>query len=191
MSSPLKAVRVGAVVSQPLSTENPYIIDYATKFRSDFSDVYVMAHCKFYVGDTAGIFILANLFKRPIAMVNMAPLGLCPRSPQDIFILKHYWHKSKERLLTFREIIEMGADKWLRSEYFEKAGIQLIENTSEEILAIVREMNDRMDGKWVPKEGDELLQKRFREIFPSNHPMTGFYSRVGAQFLRQHEYLLN
>ena len=187
----LKAVRMGCYVEESIKTDNPNIIDYATKFRTDFADAYVMAHCKFFIGDTAGTFMLGALFNVPYAMVNYVPIGGCARSERDIFVPKRYWHKSKKRFLTLREIIEIGGDRWMRSEYFERAGILLIDNTVEEILEVIKELNARIDGTWVPHEGDEALQQRFREIFPPNHYMTGFRSRVGAEFLRRHKYLLD
>ncbi len=35
------AIRMGAIVKEPLQTTNPMIIDYATNYRSDFMDIYL------------------------------------------------------------------------------------------------------------------------------------------------------
>ena len=63
-------------------------------------------------------------------------------------------------------------------------------NTPEEILALTREMNDRIDGGWVGEGGDEELQRRFSDIYHPGHRSHGFPSKVGAEFLRQNQDLL-
>ena len=84
-----------------------------------------------------------------------------------------------------RETIEMGADMWLRGSYYKSAGIELIENTPEEITALALEMDARIDGTWITTDEDEKLQMRFWSIFPDNHPAKTCPSRIGAEFLRQ------
>ncbi len=184
------ALRMGSAVSKPVVSNNYRIIDYANKFRSDFADVYLMSHCKFFIGDTSGIFMLASAFNVPFVQVNLVPLIFPARAPFDLFIPKKYWHIRFKRFLTFREIFRMGADRWTRTEQFKKAEIELVENTPEEILGVVEEMNDRLDGVWVPEDEDEHLQAQFRRLFPLDNPAVGFPSRIGAKFLRENRELL-
>jgi len=76
------------------------------------------------------------------------------------------------------------------SEKYDQAGIEVIENTEEEILDLAREMNERIDGKWITLDEDEELQKRFRALFPEGHRCHGAPSRLGAELLRQNRELL-
>ena len=122
--------------------------------------------------------------------VNMAPLAAVPRNRGALFIPKKYQHKESGRLLKFREIINMGADRWWHGERFTESGIEVVENTSEEVLSVVVELNARIDGTWEPQAEDEELQDRYRSLFPSDHPITECPSRVGAEFLRQNRKLL-
>lgn len=184
------ALRMGAVVENKISTINSKIIDYASQFRSDFGDIFLPAKCKFFLSSTAGNRLISVIFSVPIAFVNSVPLGDIPFSKNDIFIPKKYWSVEKKRLLTFQEIIEIGADWWLDGRMFADSGIEILENTKEEILALTKEMNDRLDGIWVDRDEDEELQSRFRSLFPLEHRCYGFPSRIGTEFLRQNRELL-
>jgi len=185
------ALRMGAVVEQKICTTSERVIDYATRFRSDFGDVYLPAKCKFFLGSTSGIRLISAIFNVPIAFANSVPLGDIALGEKDVFIPKKLWSVKERRFLSFREIIEIGADWWLKGELYTQAGLEGIENTAEEILALVKEMNERLDDKWVSNEKDEGLQRRFRALFYPGHRCYGFPSRIGAEFLRQNRILLD
>lgn len=187
----LWALRMGVVVYGPIDSKNEYVIDYASRYRTDFADAYLLTHCKFFLGCTAGNFLLPSAFGIPCALANMTPLASVGRSSNDLFIPKKYFHKKSARILTFREIIEIDASRWHRTQLFELADIDVIENTSEEILDLAIEMNARIDGRWIPEVGDEELQLRFRSLFPLDSPIAGYPSRVGAAFLRKNCNLLD
>ena len=67
----------------------------------------------------------------------------------------------------------------------------MIENTAEEVLALTQEMHARLDGNWVSYDDEEELQQRYRDSFPADHPVTGYPSRVGTEFLRNNLWLLS
>ncbi|MDP7422874.1 MAG: TIGR04372 family glycosyltransferase [bacterium] len=54
------ALRMGYGVTKELVTDDPKIIDYATRFRSDFGDIYLSAKCRFFIGNTAGISLITK-----------------------------------------------------------------------------------------------------------------------------------
>lgn len=183
-------LRMGSVVEKPLPSVNPRIIDYAIKHRSDFGDVYLAARCRFFLGSESGLTSVPGCFDVPVASANLAIIGYPPLGASDIFIVKKYRDSASGRLISYREIIARGADLWLQSAKFEKAGITLEENSSIEVLELAKEMAARVARTWVPAPGDEELQARFRSLLPANHPITGFPSRLGAHFLRTNAALL-
>jgi len=185
------ALRMGAVVEEEIDSKNDLVIDYAKSYRSDFADMYVPTHCKFFLGCTAGYRLMATMANIPIAFANSVPLGDAALREGDVFIPKKYWSVDKKKFLTFKEIVNMKADWWLRGELYESAGIEVIENTSDEILDLTKELNDRIDGVWVETEEDRELQNIFRSLFPKEHRCYGFPSKVGASFLRQNKKLLD
>ena len=85
-------VRTGARVSNPIPDTENYIIDYASKFRTEFLDLYLSANCAFYFGDSCGFFGLSTAFRKPLAITNQSPLLNGPYFYRDAVLLpKKYW----------------------------------------------------------------------------------------------------
>jgi putative glycosyltransferase (TIGR04372 family) len=134
-----------------------------------------------------------NLFRKPIVKTNMTQFfGEIPLAGEkDLFITKKYWLKKERRNLSFREIFDSPVSRLLRSEQLELAGIELIENTEEEILDITVEMDKRLKGTWESAEEDEALQERFWSIIMESDTFVDPpVSRIGATFILQNQYLL-
>ena len=93
--------------------------------------------------------------------------------------------------MTFKEILRSGAGKYLRASQYQQTGIQLIENTPEEITAIAVEMVERLDGNWQSTDYDEALQRKFWALFKPNELNQTFVLRIGAEYLRQNADLLD
>ncbi|KKP36259.1 MAG: hypothetical protein UR28_C0048G0001 [Candidatus Peregrinibacteria bacterium GW2011_GWF2_33_10] len=88
------ALRMGSIVEKPLPKErHAKIIDYALDFRSDFMDVYLIAHCKYILSTNCGITNVAQLFNVPEAWANVAPIRFSPFLSSSRFILKKLWLK--------------------------------------------------------------------------------------------------
>lgn len=202
------ALRMGAVVQASLPTTNPRVIDYATIARTDFLDIFLCWHCRFYLGGNDGLGCLPLAFRRPVVFVQYAPLEYVWRwTPHDLILPKKLWLRSEHRWLTFREIIDSGVGRLLQTELYEQRGIELVDNTPEEITAIALEMDERLNGTWQTTEEDEALQRRFWSLFAQTDGAARAHladrwskglvrapgqirARIGAEFLRQHRALL-
>lgn len=201
----LQAVRMGSVVERPWRHSN--VIDYSSSgMRSEFLDAFLVSKCKFFISDAVGIQAFAMLMAKPMVTTN-ATLLTCRydappifSSTRDITILKKLWDQKNGRYLTIREMLDyevnicvqesniMGA---VYSEY-KKRDIIPIDNTEEEILAVVREMNERLDGTVQYDALDIELQARYRDIvdnFPMSNNLLNNW-RLGAAFLRENQWLL-
>ena len=67
--------------------------------------------------------------------------------------------------MSIREILESGAGMFYHAQEYDQAGIELVDNTPEEITAVVMEMEERINGTWQSTEEDEELQLRFWSAF--------------------------
>ncbi len=183
--------RMGASVEQPLIDKTSRVIDYATQHRTDFLDMFLLAHCRFYLGDTSGIYTVPMIFRRPIAFVNFIPMEyVASWGPRDLFIPKKIWSRQERRLLTFSEMLSSKAGPLMRTTLYERAGLEVVDNTPDEITALAIEMDQRLLGTWQTTPEDEELQRRFWTLF-RNSPHHGVIrARIGAEFLRQHRALL-
>ena len=77
-------------------------------------------------------------------------------------------------------------------------GVELIENSPEEIKDIVVEAIERIDGKWKSMEIDNKLQNKFWKIFYSSNYINSsrfahgkLKARFGTKFLRENPDWLN
>jgi len=188
------ALRMGAVVKEPLNTTNPMIIDYATTGRTDFIDIYLNATCRFFLGDSAGISCVPKIFRRPLGYINAIPIGsfyIFGFAPGSVFIPKKLWSEEQGRFLTFREIVGSEIGSFLDTWQYENLGLQPVENTPEEIMAVAVETDDRIRGTWQKTEEDEQLQRRFWSVYKQENPNAVIGLRVGKEFLRQNRELLD
>jgi len=141
--------RMGAVVNSPLLCQNPMIIDYAFNgMRTEFLDIFLAAHCTFCISTSSGFDSVPFSFRRPIVYVNVAPIGwLQTYSSKFLLLVKtHIWSHDKTTL-TFDEIMSAGVAFASSSSEFSKAGIELIENSAEQICKVVVEMDDRINNR--------------------------------------------
>jgi putative glycosyltransferase (TIGR04372 family) len=181
-------VRMGQVVAEALKTDNPKIIDYATSsLRSEFLDIYLSAKCQFFISVGTGIDCVPMLFRRPTMFVNSVPVeyGRLFES-SHLFIPKKHWLRSESRFMTMREILSSGAGRYLRTQQFDAAGIELIENSPDEIRDLSVEMDDRVNGRWKTDQDDEELQRKFWSLFTVSELNAVFRARIGTAFLREH-----
>ena len=190
-------IRMGAKVLEAMKTAHPKIIDYAANgMRSDFMDIYLGAKCEFCISTSTGFDAVPLIFRRPIVYVNMVPPGwLFTFSKRFLAITKHHFSVQKNRELTLQEIFTQGVGFCMASSDYLSKGVDLIENTPEEIRDVVIEMAERLEGIWQPHEDDEVLQRKFWEIFPvdavgrNGVPLHGeIRSRYGADFLRKNRW---
>ncbi len=193
------AFRMGARVEKVLRQGHPRIIDYATTARTDFLDIFLCAHCRFYLGDPDGLASVAMTFRRPVAYVNFPAIEYVWTWSRDhLFILKKLWLKTERRLLTFPEAIRSGVGRFMRTHLFEECGIELVDNTAEEITELALEMDERLTGRWLATEEDEELQRRFWTMFTTTSTQHAsllrggpIRARIGTAFLRHHRELLD
>jgi len=186
-------LRIGKGVKGKIETTNDKIIDYSnTEDRNDFLDIYLSANCSFFLVGESGLSTVPNVYRVPIVFVNFAAIEYVYSWNSNIIsILKKYWLKEEKRFMTFREIYASGAGKFLHTEQYENLGIELIENTPEEILDVSLEMHQRLNDTWETTEEDEELQNKFWRQFPKSELHGEIYARIGSKFLRENKKLLN
>lgn len=180
-------VRMGAVVAEPFPSWRA--VDYATAGRSDFMDLYLMATCAFAVCSASGVASLASVFRRPLAVVNASPLltMVWPHFPMcRVFIPKRYWSRVDGRFLTVAEIVASGLDgkpaQGYYSSSFEAAGVELVENSSQEIADVALELEETLATGEPPADPDGLQRAFWRAAgMPDQTRM-----RVGSAFLLEH-----
>lgn len=193
------SIRMGSAVKESVSGKG--ILDYASKYHSDFLDFYLLKHCLFFVAGFSGILMLAKMFNKPIACVNVAVISfggdlVIPLSAKyDLMIIKKYYCVKEKRYLSIREMLEMERkipSYQLFQEYADR-GIIPIENTDEEILDLAKEMYERVVNNRQYTEEEEALQEEYRSLLETEMKKTTnhwYNARMGTEFLRKNPWLL-
>ncbi|MFM9172866.1 MAG: TIGR04372 family glycosyltransferase [Acidimicrobiaceae bacterium] len=168
----------------PPSKKNS-IYDYASSFRTDFLDVYLLYRCNYLVNGSTGIVSIRAMFNLPTLNSDFYRLHK-NWFKNDVGLFQKVWLVNENRLATVGEMVSMG-DSFSDERHQERLGVRLVKNTAEEILAACDEMEARLNGTWVTTEEDEVLQKKYWDLICDSGHHGG---RIGAQFLRDNQDLL-
>ena len=189
-------IRMGANVAASFESNSPLIIDYAWSHRTPERDIYLGARCKFFIGPTSGISELVLVFRKPFGAINVAPFmttmnigGLPIYFLDGLWMPKHLRRKLDGRFLSAREIIELGAHQFYSSGEYEAAGIDLVENSAEEITDFAIELEKRLSGDAPLEDQDEMLYASFWQKTVNADSPSG-RAPIAISFLRNHPYLI-
>ena len=166
-----------------------HVIDYAhNDVRSDWMDVFLSAQCRFFIATSSGLGAISVSFGVPMVQTNYLPWGTMWSSSKDLFLPRLLWSKKEQRNLTFNEILSSPLSGGVSQSFYDNAGVEVIENTPEEINDIVSEMLNRLDGKLTYTKTDEQLQERIRSLTAVCNSYLGakdlkINCRVGKDFL--------
>ncbi len=165
----------------------PRVVDYAHSIlKSDWMDVFLWGACRFFVGTNSGPIFIPPCFGVPVVATNWMPFGIPDLFLNSLCTHKHYWSEPEGRMLTYAEVVASNLGYTNAPNLLEGRGVRLIENTSEELLEVVREMLDRVEGIATYSEADQQLQARFDAV-PGKLAGVG---RIGRSFLASYANLL-
>jgi putative glycosyltransferase (TIGR04372 family) len=183
----IAVLRMGVMEDEKLPSDlGPLVVDYAFDGRTEFGDLWLHSRCQFSINAGSGAHWLAAVFNVPAVLTDSYAI----RSLYDersLFIPQRGWLFNEHRYLTFSEI---SNDEFGRDVRLLQNGMQIIKNSPNEIIEVTEEMICRLAGTWIETRQDKDLQSRYRKIvdeFPA-HQRTP--ARIGAKFLREHQYLL-
>lgn len=151
--------RMGKIVEKPFKVNHPKVVDYATSMdRCDFLDVWLMANCFFCVSTGLGIDAVAELFRKPLCVVDFLPLSNIKFGQWGITTPKRLVWRSTGKTLTIPEYLDHG---YRDSGLYEKNGIEISNLSSQELTEAVLTMDDSLIGENRECESDIKLQERF------------------------------
>jgi len=155
-------------------------------------DIFLSARCKFFIGCSSGLRILAGAFgTRSVCVNTCAPFSeILVYGPEDLGIPKLIWSIKDERYLSFKEILSSPVANFYEDRVFAANNLRLVENSPEDIKDVVVEMLDRLEGKVEYSEEDERLQSQVKSLMNPTHYSYGAISRVGRSFLKKYGNLL-
>lgn len=184
-------VRMGDPSMTPLKPVKG-VIDYAHHpLRSARMDILLCARARFFLGNTSGLTLVSSVFGVPSALANLVPLSVLAFLPTDIGIPKLVRSIREHRILSFGEIMGTAVGDYRYTRLYAEAGLEVIENSPEEICELAVEMIERLNGQHVQDIEEDARQARFMALFRPGHYAYGSAARVGSDFLRRYADLLS
>lgn len=180
------AIRMGDPTMTPLPPMEG-VVDYAhSEHREPFLDLYLCATCRFIVGCSSGLFCVSGVFHRPVACVNMAPMGSIPFYPDSLFIPMLVREVETSRILSFEEVLSGKSGNFWLQEEFDALGLETVPNDADDILDLTREVFNATAYGLLPPD---RLQQQFKRLLRTEH--TGYWTKavIGAAFIRKYEHL--
>ena len=170
------------------------IIDYATTCRSDFMDIYLSAHCRFFLGNNSGLFVVSSIFDRPVALANFFPIGMMPFHEFDYLIPKFlrdtktgailpYWRLQTEGFFAFYEMFE--------TSLHQSHGYEWVEHDSEDILNLAKDMVSRLEGgSSSTRDKGKAIAAYFKEKYQGSVPGQHLAGGMAPSFALRHRRLI-
>jgi putative glycosyltransferase (TIGR04372 family) len=184
---------------------SPNVID--APFNPAYSNMvepYFIASSKFYLGMPSGPYSIAFAFNIPILLTNYTISIDDGGGNKDILLPKKHYSKRFNRCLCYEEVVCSPLTEYFHSNKFQEAGIDLIENTSQEIFEAVKEMDQRLEGRYEFLDEANCRFKILKDIDRKAHiyrqtmelcpPLWGIYlsnASVSNEFLRMNPYFLS
>ena len=193
-------IRMGKSAEKKLDINNSKFIDYPfIKDKNDFLDIWLMANCFFCVTTGTGLDDVCVTFRKPIVEVSYLPIGyLRCNQAQTVSIFKKLQNKKTKKFLSIKDQISYNLIDALHKNMYENKNIEIIDNTSKEILEAVTEMDLKLNNRWFEDDKDIKNQeiffdhiKKWKE-FNNKIGKLNSQSRVGRSFLRNNiSWLIN
>lgn len=129
----------------------------------DWMDVFLISRAYFSLNCSSGPASYCQIFDVPSLLVNNVPqtFNLITPTHKHVYMFKKFRDVGSGELMSYSEILDRDLSNFSQTQEYVTAAIQVEENTADEILEAVQEMEARLEGRHVE---DRLLQDRFRKL---------------------------
>jgi len=163
-------VRLGDDSMQALDGfERGYLEVWRHQEYDDLADPYFISVSDFFIGASSGPQSLAKGFGVPSLTTNAVVAVRNWQDINDLILFKRYFSNAENRELSYEEILSTDLINGNKTAFFAEKQIELHENSAEEILRGVREMEQRLRGSYQLPADAAQLQERVREIHRKVH----------------------
>jgi putative glycosyltransferase (TIGR04372 family) len=188
-------LRVGAYVAEKIDMGHPRIIDYSSKYRSDFGDAFLGMKSSWFIGDMSGITDIYKSMGTGGVCCNIGMGDLYLTWKNFISVPMLYQDLSDGKLLSYKESISRNLHLVYRTEVLRDRGVQVICPTSEIMIDALQEKIQKDTGTWSEAPGDAELEQAFWSLYPKDFMGWGTrdpqeMSPLSILFLRRYSHLV-
>ena len=183
----LTVIRVGSVVNKPISFSHPRLIDYSlSEYQCEFLDIFLIGKCRFFLGSPSGIGDVALLFDIPRLSVGFAEFGIVPPGKNCLYIPKKHKYKKTGQYLHFNDAFKIKLKPYSINAH--ELGLELEDNSSEDILEVTREMLGRLEGVFSYSAGEKKLINAYQNLWSQSDVLCkDVPTPIGIEWLKQNK----
>lgn len=150
-------------------------------------DIYFLSRARLLVSGLSGTHAVASSFGTPVLITNAPFYYYSGWRPSERILFKRVVQTSNGHELAAREIFTYPIVEFNSHEDFLRAGLELRDNTSDELAAATREMaNLAVNGIDRPAASDLELLRHYRSLLPPDSIASRSPSQPSWSYLRQH-----
>jgi putative glycosyltransferase (TIGR04372 family) len=169
-------LRMGKYTDKKFSVPHPRVIDYANhSLKSDFLDIYLAAHCRYFISTSSGLDGVAQIFRRPVLYTDVFPniANIQFWYPAVLLQTKVIFDHQQNRYLTAFEVDKLFLNNRDTVRMLSNGRLELRNNTSAQILAAAKEMEARLtaleDNSPLQSQEQQLFIEQLRQRFLKHH----------------------
>ena len=171
--------------TQSLKIEGKYFELNTDIFSNRHFQYYLISKSKGFIGCSSGANAIANMFDIPNLSVNLFYLSTYSIKPNDIYVFKKI-KDSKGNYMNYRNLFSTRFFETygLSFHNLNKANLEVIENSSDEILEATKEFIFINQDNTIKEFS--VLQKRFKDSIPKTSDYSFSEARISKYFIEKH-----
>jgi putative glycosyltransferase (TIGR04372 family) len=175
-------IRMGDPSMPPLPPVNG-AIDYArSELKCEYADILLLSGARFFVGTNSGLSVVPGIYGVPCVLTNWVPIALPNWFGKDLMIPKLLRYKGSRDVVSLEEMFGSNLG-YVQNPRDLPLGLEFVDNTPEELAAVVTQMLYELEGK-----ADQLRDRVLEDAYFAMAVRHGSYrgSRIGTAFMREH-----
>lgn len=180
----LVGVRMGIINDYGLPNKFSGLIDLSKHADSPLLDIGLVDKCIFFSNCGSGFSAVPRALRKPMVNVNQVAINFTGNNVM-LFIPKKLWLIEEQRFLKYHEIVASEVGYIMESHKYRELGIELVENTEEEIFDAHEECYQRLMGNFDSDPEMVNLNEEFKKCYPTDTVTPKFKAPFGEKFMRQ------
>lgn len=188
------------------------VIDITGDKYDELLDLYLNSKCIRWIGSESGACVISQMFGKKALYVNFHKilnyyciLPYC-KDESNLYIPKLYYSLKEKRYLNLYEMCLLNLQDIDVNDYLEKFGVEIREDSPEDICNAYIECEKKENGIWEYSEEERRLQDRYKQILEKvckQYPVTQenlmhfktqdciMPLKIATTFLKKYDFLLN
>ena len=169
---------------------NPHVIQYNNNtFKTGFLDIFLCSQAKFFIGNTSGITSVPKILGVPVGVCNQIGFNHFLQQKKSLTIYKKLFCLTTQKILTYDEMFKNNYfdqyKGWVEftTDSLKKRNVIAVENSSDEILGLVKDMFNIINKKNTNKYDIEL-QNNFKSYFYSKQKNIKLAGNIAPSFVK-------